>query len=259
MIKGNRLKKAFNEGRVAKGIEHFVGNKAMVEVAADMGFDFNLIDMHQSPLTFQELDILVSASNAGGITSLVRVLEYNPSLINLALNVGADGIIVPDVSTAERAREVVQAVKYPPVGGRLGCPSIRAAKYGLIPWKEYEEYARENIMSCVIVESREGMDNIADIASVPGIDIIWLGAWDLSFSLGIPCANFTNPTMMDCLKKAAEECRKNNVILFTTTAVTTSSDYFNLLVDAGVNMVCIFTDIGLFSRACRRVLDNKGI
>jgi 4-hydroxy-2-oxoheptanedioate aldolase len=258
-MKENRLKKALKEGRVAKGVEHFVGNKALVEVAANLGFDFNMIDMHQSPLTFQELDILVSASNAGGITSLVRVAEFNPSSINLALNVGADGVIVPDVGTAERAREVVQAVKYPPVGSRLGCPSVRAAKYGLIPWKEYEEYARENIMSCVIVESREGMKNIAEIAAVPGLDILWLGAWDLAISLGVPGANFTNPVMMDCLKKAADVCKKNKVALYTTTAVTTSSDYFDLLVDAGVNMVCVFTDVGLFSRACQRVLENKGI
>ena len=201
---------------------------------------------------------MVGASQAGGITSLVRVREYNPYLINLALNTGADGVVVPDVARPERAAEVVAAVKYPPVGKRLACPSIRAAKYGLIPWSEYQKYAQENIMSCVIVESEEGVGNLAEIAAVPGLDILWLGAWDLSISLGIPGANFTNPVMRKWLKKAGEECRKNKVALYTTTAVNTSAEYFNMVAE-DANMICVFTDVGLFSRACKRVLEGQGI
>jgi 4-hydroxy-2-oxoheptanedioate aldolase len=253
-----RLGKALANNGIAKGIEHFAGNRAMVEVAANVGFDFNMIDMHLSSFDFETINELVSTSLHCGITTFVRVPELHPITINRILNMGTNGIIVPDVDSGEMAKQVVDAVKYQPEGKRMACPMIKAAKYGLTPWKEYFEASKKNIISCVIVESEKGVNNIEEIAATPGLDVIWLGAWDLSMSLGIPGANFTHPTMKHWLQKAGEVCRKNNLVLYTTTAVNTDPEYMKL-VTSEANMVCMFTDIGIFSQGCKRVLEGKGL
>jgi 4-hydroxy-2-oxoheptanedioate aldolase len=254
----SRLGKTLKNGGIAKGIEHFAGNIAMVEVAAKVGFDFNMIDQQLASFNLETVESMVATSKYCGITTFVRVQELNPNSINRILNMGVDGIIVPDVDSSEMTRQVVEAIKYQPEGKRMACPMIRAADYGLIPWKEYFEGAGQSIMSCVIVESEKGVNNIEEIAATPGLDIIWLGAWDLSLSLGIPGANFTHPTMEHWLHKAGEVCRKNNLALYTTTAVNTDPNYFKL-VSSEANMICMFSDIGIFSKGCKRVIEGLGL
>lgn len=256
--KTTRLGKRIANGEIAKGIEHFAGNRAMVEVAADLGFDFNMIDLQLSAYDLETVENMVATSRHAGITTMVRVPELQSSVITRVLNMGVNGIIVPDVDSGEMAREVVNAVKFQPEGKRMACPMIRAAKYGLTPWKEYVDQAAREIMSCVIVESEKGVNNIEEIAATPGLDIMWLGAWDLSLSLGIQGANYTHPTMRHWLEKAGEVCRKNNIALYTTTAVNTDPDYFKL-VSSHANMICMFSDIGIFAKGCKRVLEGHGL
>ncbi len=253
----SRLGKALAEGRVAKGIEHFAGNRAMVEIAANLGFDFNMIDMHLSAFNMETIEDLVTTSLHCGITTLVRVPELHANTINRVLNMGTNGVIVPDCDSGEMAKEVVDAIKYQPEGKRMACPMIRASKFGMTPWNEYYEESKKNIISCVIVESEKGVNNLEEIAATPGLDMIWLGAWDLSLSLGIPGANFTHPTMKHWLEKAGEVCRKYKLALYTTTAMNTDPDYMKLVCD-NANMICMSSDMGIFSKGCQRVLDGKG-
>ena len=256
--KTTKLGKRIANGEIAKGIEHFAGNRAMVEVAAEVGFDFNMIDTQLSAFDLETVEMMVATSKYAGITTLVRVPELQSSYITRILNMGVNGIIVPDVDSGAMAQEVVNAVKFQPAGKRMACPMIRAAKYGLTPWKDYVDQASKEIMSCVIVESEKGVNNLAEIAATPGLDILWLGAWDLSLSLGIQGANYTHPVMRGWLEKAGEECRKNNVLLYTTTAVNTDPEYFKI-VTSQANMVCMFSDIGIFAKGCKRVLDGSGL
>jgi 2-keto-3-deoxy-L-rhamnonate aldolase RhmA len=256
--KTTRLGKRIANGEIAKGIEHFAGNRAMVEVAAELGFDFNMIDLQLSAYDLETVEMMVATSRYAGITTLVRVPELQSSTITRVLNMGVNGIIVPDVDSGEMARDVVNAVKFQPEGKRMACPMIRAAKYGLTPWKEYVDQAAKEIMSCVIVESEKGVNNIEEIAATSGLDIMWLGAWDLSLSLGIQGANYTHPTMRHWLEKAGEVCKKNNVVLYTTTAVNTDPEYFKL-VTSHANMICMFSDIGIFAKGCKRVLEGQGL
>jgi 2-keto-3-deoxy-L-rhamnonate aldolase RhmA len=254
----SRIGKVLVNGGRAKGIEHFESNLAMVEIAAKAGFDFNMIDLQLPSFDLETMEFLIAASQNCGITSIVRVPEMDIPLINRVLNMGVNGIAVPEVDSADMAKRVVEAIKYQPAGKRMACPMIRAADYGLTPWKEYSESSDNNLMSCVLVENERGVNHLEEIAAVPGLDILWLGASDLSLSLGIPGANYTHPVLKYWLQKAGEMARKYNLALFATTAVNTTPEYFNM-VSSEANMICVYSDMGIFLKSCQRIISGIGL
>jgi 2-keto-3-deoxy-L-rhamnonate aldolase RhmA len=254
----SRLGKVLGNGGIAKGIEHFESNLAMVEIAAKVGFDFNMIDLQLPSFDLETVERLIAVSGYCGITSIVRVPELDVPLINRVLNMGVNGIAVPEVDSADTAKKLIGAIKYQPAGMRMACPMIRAADYGLTPWKEYSDSADKNLISCVLVESEKGVNHLEEIAAVPGLDILWLGASDLSLSLGIPGANYTHPILKYWLQKAGELARKYNLALFATTAVNTTPEYFNM-VSSEANMICVYSDVGIFLKSCQRIISGIGL
>ncbi|RWL48515.1 MAG: 4-hydroxy-2-oxovalerate aldolase [Mesorhizobium sp.] len=152
-----------------------------VEVLAQSGLDFLCIDWEHAQISRETIESMVRAADVHRVPAMVRVPGHAPEAIQAALDSGAQGVLVPRVSTAEQAAMAVKASRYPPLGER-GVGPGRAAGYGYrIP--EYLAAANERIVVAVQVETAEGLANIDAIAAVDGVDLIFVGPGDLSVSI----------------------------------------------------------------------------
>ncbi|MBL8583133.1 MAG: 4-hydroxy-2-oxovalerate aldolase [Rhizobiaceae bacterium] len=152
-----------------------------VEVTASAGPDFVCIDWEHAQIARDAIENLVRASDVRGVPAMVRVPGHAPEAVAAVLDAGAQGVLIPRVSTAAQAALAVKAARYPPVGER-GVGPGRAAGYGYrIP--EYLSRANAETVVAVQVETAEGLANVDAIAATPGVDVIFVGPGDLSVSL----------------------------------------------------------------------------
>jgi 4-hydroxy-2-oxoheptanedioate aldolase len=152
-----------------------------VEVMAQSGLDFLCIDWEHAQISRDAIEAMVRAADVHRVPAMVRVPGHAPEAIQSALDSGAQGVLVPRVSTAAQAAMAVKASRYPPLGER-GVGPGRAAGYGYrIP--EYLAGANDRIVVALQVETAEGLANIDEIASVAGVDVIFVGPGDLSVSI----------------------------------------------------------------------------
>ena len=184
-MKPNRIKRVMRDGKLAIVSHVGFADPAVIEIIALAGFDGAFIDMEHSVFDLQTVGEMIRVADLCGITPVVRVPDENPKTILRVLDMGAQGIQVPHIAGAEGAKRAVEAVRYPPVGDRGGAGSSRAAGYGSTPWLEHMSSSNEEILLIVMTEDKRGLDEIADIAAVDGVDIIALGPTDISTALGL--------------------------------------------------------------------------
>lgn len=155
----------------------------LVDMAGYAGFDFVIIDDEHGAFSSTELEHMIRAAESVGIDPVIRV-SYNTASIQKALDRGAAGIQVPMVSNGNEARQVVNSVKYPPIGRRGVAYSIRPAQFGVRKGTRYLEQENDNILITVQIETPEAVENFQDILETPGIDIAFVGRVDLSVNMG---------------------------------------------------------------------------
>lgn len=185
-----------------------IGSPVIAELAGLCGFDWLLIDLEHGcggeAALFQTLQALRGSRSA----AIVRVGAPHPDLIQRALDWGADGIMVPHVDTAEAARAVVRAARFPPHGTRGYSRSVRALDYGLnVP------DAPAQPLLLAQIESAEAVGNVRDIASVDGIDALFVGPADLAFDLKATNAALTYDACLAAVAAAAQSAGRQAGIL----------------------------------------------
>lgn len=195
----NKLKRDFKNREVKIGSFVTCESADMVEIMALGGFDFIIIDNEHGCLSVESTKNLVRAAEYRGITPIVRVTENQETMILRALDVGAHGVQVPQITTVEDAEYAVRSAKYAPVGNR-GIALTRAAEYGGISAFEHFENANKETMIVIHCENIEGFKNLKEIIKNPHIDVVFLGPFDMSQSLGIP-GQFEDPR----IKKISKE------------------------------------------------------
>lgn len=156
-------------------------NASAVELTASCGFDFLCIDAEHSPIDRAAAEQMIRASDVGQVPAIVRVPGLNAEAIASVLDSGAKGVLVPRVGTADQARAAVKATRYPPYGERGVGPGRAAAYGGGIG--EYLGKANDELILAIQIETAEGLQNIESIATVEGVDVIFIGPGDLSVSL----------------------------------------------------------------------------
>ena len=169
------------EHRLLVGTFAAIPHPVAIEVTAASGVDFLCIDWEHSQISRERIEDLIRAADVHRVPAMVRVPGHAAEDIAAVLDAGAAGVLVPRVSTAEQARDAVKATRYPPLGAR-GVGPGRAAAYGYrIP--DYLSKANAELVLAIQVETAEGLANIADIAAVDGVDLIFIGPGDLSVSI----------------------------------------------------------------------------
>ena len=163
--------------------EFFSAN--MPSIAAAAGADFLMYDMEHTGITTETLRAQMAACRGLDIAPLVRVPSVETNIIGQVLDIGAHGIMVPMVETAAQAEEIVRRACYPPEGQRGTAFSIAHDDFMAGHPVEKMKQANSRTLVIVMIETAEGLKNVDQIAAVPGVDVLWLGHFDLTSSMGI--------------------------------------------------------------------------
>jgi len=178
-----------------------LNSPSVAELMAQTGFDWLFIDAEHSPMDPSEMQLLLQA--AGATPCVIRLPSGDEVAIKKALDIGAAGIIAPQVNSADHARRIVQAAKYAPVGQR-GMGIARAHRYGL-KVREYVQTANDDIAVIVQAEHRDAIANIQSIVAVDGVDGVLIGPYDLSASFGRP-GDVAHPDVRNAIATVRSAC-----------------------------------------------------
>jgi 4-hydroxy-2-oxoheptanedioate aldolase len=185
MFRPNRLKARIRAGQKCFGTWLQSASPAFAEMAAVAGFDFIVMDEEHGMGGLQHAVDMMRAAACTDTTFIVRVPSSDPVYLRRLVDAGAEGLLVPMVETAEQARAVVEAVRFPPRGRRGNAFDItRSSSFGLVP--DYYGRADDNLLIMVQIETALGVENARAIAEVEGVDVVFIGPTDLSGSLGMP-------------------------------------------------------------------------
>lgn len=186
-MRTNSLKKKLAAGKRACGVLVEFNYPDLVELIGHLGYDYVFLDGQHGGVNPQIARELVRAADLTGMTSLVRVPRNDPATILEYLDLGAGGVIVPNICTRAEAELAASAVRYPPVGIRGGFGRSRAANYGLTQTQaEYFTRADHELLCVALIEDEAALGNLAEICAVPGVDAVIIGPGDLALSMGIP-------------------------------------------------------------------------
>jgi 4-hydroxy-2-oxoheptanedioate aldolase len=217
VLTGAEFKKQLREGTPKMGLFLNAHSPTAAEQLAHSGYDWLLVDTQHGPMDHERLSATLCAIASGGAKSMVRVEGYHDrGGIQQALDLGADGVLVPYINNADEARQAVSCARYPTVGTRsVYFPQRSTNKAGLLG---YVGNANNNIIVALQVETASCIRNMEEIAAVPGVDILFLGQNDLCMSMGLyekyefPHM-YTSPELDAATKTLVEQARKNKVIL----------------------------------------------
>ncbi|WWC72345.1 uncharacterized protein I206_106307 [Kwoniella pini CBS 10737] len=177
-------------------------------VVAQAGWDVNC---EHGNIGDSEMHDSVNAVADCGVSPIVRVRGIDPTSIKRALDTGAHGLMLPMINTAEQARQVVRASKFPPMGVRGQGSPFSASAHGLST-PQYLKYANKNLLTIIQIESQEGLANVEEICQVPGVDAIFIGPNDLSMSLQFYAPpKWDEPVFLAALNKIHSTCKKHGV------------------------------------------------
>ncbi len=216
-ISGEAFKEELKKGTPKMGLFLNSASTTVAEQIAHSGYDWLLVDTQHGPMSSEKLSTMLCAIASGGAKSMVRVGGYDDrSGIQQALDLGADGVLIPYINTAEEAKQAVSCALYPTAGTRsVYFPQRSTNKEGLLG---YVPNANKNIMVALQVETASCIDNMDEIAAVPGVDILFLGQNDLCMSMGLfekyvfP-EMYTSDELMGATDKLINAAKANDVVL----------------------------------------------
>jgi len=206
----NPVKKLLKEGKPVIGATITVASAEVAAQAAGMGFDFVWIEMEHSPITLETARNMILATRGLKALPFIRVPVNELWMAKRALDAGAIGVVFPFTSTPELAKQAVAGMKYPPTGRRGSGPALATFRW---PAPEgYADFMDKNGLVIVIIEEVGAVDKIEEIAATPGIDVLFIGANDLSYSLGLR-GNQDHPKHREAMAKIIAAARKNGLPL----------------------------------------------
>jgi len=242
-ITRNVFKQAVKERRLQVGIWSSLCSNIGAEVISDSGFDWILLDTEHSPNELPGLVTQLQAVGRGTAAPVVRAAWNDMVLIKRILDIGAQSILIPYVQTPDEAKRAVTSVRYPPRGMRGVAGASRASRYGRV--NDYLRKADDEICLLVQVETKSALDQIEAIASVEGVDGVFIGPADLSASLG-HLGNPQHPEAQAAIQDAARRLAKVGKAAGILTGVEAEARRY---IEWGYNFVAVGTDTVLLARA----------
>ena len=246
MANPNPLRAVVSEGRAALGLWMTVPGSIGAEILAGAGVDYVCVDQQHGVIDYDSMVPMVQAIRAEGAAPITRVLSNDPFLIMKAFDAGAWGVVVPLINDAEEAARAVSACRYPPRGMRSYGP-VRAA--GVIGSRDPEDLGGE-VLCLVMVETREALERVEEIAATPGLDGIYIGPADLALSLGLsPTLDIQEGEHAEAVERIREACHTNGIAAGIHSA---SGEWARRHVEAGFDIVTVATDAAILRAAALR-------
>jgi 4-hydroxy-2-oxoheptanedioate aldolase len=196
----NAVKERLNNGENVLGCWTMLGSPHVVELLGFAGFDYLILDQEHGLGDPTSLSLQLQAMAATPATSIVRVPWNDHVYLKRVLDAGAEGVLIPSIDTAEEARAAVAACRYPPKGRRgTASSSVRASNYGMAA--DYVATCADNLLVVCQIESAKAVENIDEILAVDGIDVIFIGPFDLSATVG-QMGNLKHPEVARLIQHA---------------------------------------------------------
>jgi 2-dehydro-3-deoxyglucarate aldolase/4-hydroxy-2-oxoheptanedioate aldolase len=222
-----------------------IRNPNLAYMLAQCGFDFFIIDNEHGSYSPETISNIIAAARGAGVLTIVRIPEIRRETILKPLDCGAAGLLVPQVNTAQQAKEIMTHAKYPPLGNRGVALSRPHSRYARPEADEYLVQANEATFIAVQAESPEAISNLKSIATTPGVDAIFVGPADLSVSLGIP-GQISHPDEIEAINKVVDVCQKNGI---TPGIHMSNLELLKAWIEKGMRFVTFSSDVDLLSRA----------
>jgi 4-hydroxy-2-oxoheptanedioate aldolase len=225
--------------RLVRGIE-------ISRIAATAGFDTLYVDMEHCSFSLDTTGQICMAALAVGITPLVRVATF--ATIGGVLDAGAMGVIAPHIHSAEDARAVVRAAKFPPLGDRSAAGGLPALHYRSFPAAEANPALNATTLVAVMIETVEALERIEEIAAVEGLDMLLVGSSDLTAEMGIP-GEFDHPKLTEAFARTIAAARAHGVHVGVG-GLASRADKMAEFVRMGARYVSTGTDLAFLAGAC---------
>jgi len=219
-------------------------------ILKNAGCEFIIFDMEHGGLSLEQFKTLSIISNSNKIAPFIRIPEINYNYVARALDLGASGVMVPMVNTPDDAIKIVHSSKYPPRG-------IRGAGFGFAHDNyinqdplSYIEKANNSLINIIQIETKKGLENVKEIASIDGVDCLWVGHFDLTNFLGVP-GDFSSKIYLDAIDEivvAANSYKKSLGIMVN------SKQELETYSKLGFNMIAVGTEMNILSRSISQIL-----
>lgn len=239
----NTFKRALHEGRQQIGLWSHLSSHVTVEILANSGFDWLLLDMEHSPNEFTMIHSQLQAMTGGTAHPIVRPPWNDMVLLKRLLDIGVQTFLIPYIENAEQARAAVSYTRYPPHGLRGYSAAPRASGFGRI--KDYPKRCEDELCVLVQIETREALDNIEAIAAVDGIDALFIGPGDLSAALG-HIGNPKHPEVVAVIEDAIRRIRACGKPVGILSADHTLAQHY---IECGCSYIAVGGDLGLLVQA----------
>jgi 4-hydroxy-2-oxoheptanedioate aldolase len=242
-IPSNTFKRAIHAGQHQKGLWTTLASSYSTEVVAGAGFDWLLLDMEHSPNEMDTILQQLQTVAAYPVHAVVRPVWNDPLAIKRLLDIGVQTLLIPYVQNREEAEKAVQATRYPPLGIRGVSALTRATRFARV--SNYMESCQAEICLLVQVETQSALDEIEAIASVDGVDGIFIGPADLSASLGFP-GQLKHPKVLGAIEDAIQRIRSCGKAAGILTGDKALARHF---IGLGTLFTAVGVDAGLLARA----------
>lgn len=200
-MRTNQVKRKLAAGEISIGTMVFeFGSTGIGRIMAQAGAEFVVYDMEHSGWSIETIRSLMATTRSAEIVPLVRVPATQYHLLSRPLDVGAMGLMIPMVESVEQARLIAQSVKYPPVGRRGSAFGFAHDDYAPGDVVQKMATANDEVLILAQIETKLGVENVEAIAAMDGIDVLWIGHFDLSVSLGVP-AQFEHPAYVQAVER----------------------------------------------------------
>lgn len=211
---------------------------------ARTGPDWICVDTEHGNIDDGHMHECVAAIAACGVSPIVRVASNEAWMVKRALDAGAHGIVVPLLKTADDARKIVSSAKFPPIGTRgFGSPfsmeKFHTAEGGAIKQTDYLQQANDNLVTVIQIETKEALQNVDEIAAIPGVDVLLIGPFDLGNNIGYPIIDSMHENLMAAISTIHEAAKKAGK---ATGIYCTSGEQAREYAARGFHMLSAFTD-----------------
>ncbi|CAN7499532.1 aldolase/citrate lyase family protein [Rhizobium sp. LjRoot30] len=210
-MKKNKLKQIWSEGRPVLHGWLSIASPFVAEIMAAQDYDAISIDIQHGAVDYKDVLAMFQAMRASDKVLMARVPWLDPSWISKVLDAGAYGIICPMINTRAQAEQFVRYMRYPPLGERSFGPTRAVYAAGA----NYPAEANDEILAFAMIETAEAMENLEEIASTPGLNGIYVGPADLSFSLSkgklMPAFDREEPEVIEAIKRIKDTCHRNGI------------------------------------------------
>lgn len=242
----NLTKRALQAGETVVGtMLAELRQPSAMQLLRNGGFQFAIIDNEHGAFGIETLANLCKTGQYIGLTPIVRVPDFAYPYVAQTLDVGAQGIMLPRVTDPQQVRDVVQMMKYPPVGTRGNALNRGWTDFKAGPVGDWMAEANQETMLVVQVETKQALDAVEEIADIPEVDVIFVGPNDLSISLGVP-GQLTAPLLVEGIEKVIAVCREKQVFSAIQMNSIESAAHW---AGQGIQMMSAGSDVSLLMQA----------